>query len=108
MPPKDRPNRPNTAQITFRVPIAMADWLRDRARDNARQPGAELMLLLKPTFDADMKRKAWEEAQREQARKVEEPDAKAARKSRRKAAPEPVEEEIDLFAVIEPTGGTDR
>ena len=106
MPPKDRPNRANTAQITFRVPIAMADWLRDRARDNARQPGAELMLLLKPAFDADMKRKAWEEAQREQARKVDEPDARAARKQRRKPGPEPVEEEIDLFAVIEPPAGS--
>ncbi|GEM_PF-4820671 len=108
MPPKDRPNRPNTAQITFRVPIAMADWLRDRARDNARQPGAELMLLLKPTFDADMKRKAWEEAQRAQSKKTDDPDAKASRKSRRKAVPELAEGEIDLFAVMEPPGGGKR
>ena len=76
MPPKDRPNRPNTVQITFRVPTDMADWLRDRARDHARQPGAELMLLLRPAFEADMKQRAWLDAQRAQAQKAQDLDPK--------------------------------
>ena len=102
MPPKDRPNRPNTVQITFRVPTDMADWLRDRARDHARQPGAELMLLLRPAFEADMKQRAWLDAQRAQAQKAQDLDPKPGKRIRRKLPEEMIAEERDLFASLLP------